>query len=64
MTETALAECSECGAYVIVPPEHHYVLSCDDGETYQPYRYCPRCRRRVVDDTGDDATHHEGGDGA
>lgn len=44
-----LAECSKCGAYVIVPPAYHHVLICDGDEVYQPYRYCPSCRREVVD---------------
>lgn len=44
-----LAECSKCGAYVIVPPAYHHVLICDGDEVYQPYRYCPNCRRGVVD---------------
>ena len=43
-----LAECSKCGAYVIVPPAYHHVLTCDGDEVYQPYRYCPSCRREVV----------------
>lgn len=45
----ALAECSKCGAYVIVPPAYHHVLTYDGDEVYQPYRYCPNCRREVVD---------------
>lgn len=43
-----LAECSACGAYIIVPPEYHHVLTCDGDEVYQPYRFCPNCGRRVV----------------
>ena len=46
----ALAECSKCGAYVIVPPAYHHVLTCDGDEVYQPYRYCPNCGRRVKGD--------------
>ncbi len=42
-----LAECSSCGAYVIVPPEYHHVLTCDGNEVYQPYRFCPNCGRRI-----------------
>ena len=42
-----LAECSACGAYIIVPPEYHHVLTCDGDEVYQPYRFCPNCGRRV-----------------
>lgn len=42
-----LAECSKCGAYVIVPPAYHHVLTCDGDEVYQPYRYCPSCRREI-----------------
>ena len=45
-----LAECSSCGAYVILPPEYHHVLTCDGDEAYQPYRFCPNCGRRVVDE--------------
>lgn len=45
-----LAECSSCGAYVIVPPSYHHVLTCDGDEVYQPYRFCPACGRRVVDE--------------
>lgn len=45
-----LAECNSCGAYVIVPPEYHHVLTCDGDEVYQPYRFCPACGRRVVDE--------------
>lgn len=44
-----LAECSSCGAYVILPPEYHHVLTCDGDEVYQPYRFCPNCGRKVVD---------------
>lgn len=44
-----LAECSACGAYVIVPPEYHHVLTCDGDEVYQPYRFCPNCGAKVVD---------------
>ena len=43
-----LAECSACGAYIIVPPEYHHVLTCDGDEVYQPYRFCPNCGRKVV----------------
>ena len=42
-----LAECSACGAYIIVPPEYHHVLTCDGDEVYQPYRFCPNCGRRI-----------------
>ena len=42
-----LAECSKCGAYVIEPPAYHHVLTCDGDEVYQPYRYCPSCRREI-----------------
>ena len=42
-----LAECSKCGAYVIVPPAYHHVLTYDGDEVYQPYRYCPSCRREI-----------------
>ena len=42
-----LAECSSCGAYVILPPEYHHVLTCDGDEVYQPYRFCPNCGRRI-----------------
>lgn len=42
-----LAECSSCGAYVIVPPSYHHVLTCDGDEVYQPYRFCPNCGRRI-----------------
>lgn len=45
-----LAECSSCGAYVIVPPSYHHVLTCDGDEVYQPYLFCPNCRRNVVDE--------------
>lgn len=47
-----LAECSSCGAYVIVPPEYHHVLTCDGDEVYQPYRFCPACGRRIEVDDG------------
>lgn len=42
-----LAECSACGAYILVPPEYHHVLTCDGDEVYQPYRFCPNCGRRI-----------------
>lgn len=42
-----LAECSKCGAYVIEPPAYHHVLTYDGDEVYQPYRYCPSCRREI-----------------
>ena len=42
-----LAECSSCGAYVIVPPSYHHVLTCDGDEVYQPYLFCPHCGRRI-----------------
>lgn len=42
-----LAECSACGAYIIVPPEYHHVLTYDGDEVYQPYRFCPNCGRRI-----------------
>lgn len=45
-----LAECSSCGAYVIVPPSYHHVLTCDGDEVYQPYLFCPNCGRNVVDE--------------
>lgn len=44
-----LAECSVCGAYIIVPPEYHHVLTCDGDEVYQPYRFCPNCGAKVVE---------------
>lgn len=47
-----LAECSSCGAYVIVPPSYHHVLTCDGDEVYQPYRFCPNCGRRIEVDDG------------
>ena len=47
-----LAECSSCGAYVIVPPSYHHVLTCDGDEVYQPYRFCPNCGRRIEMDDG------------
>jgi len=43
-----LAECSECGAYVIVPPAHHHVLTCDGDEVYSEYTCCPVCRKAVT----------------
>lgn len=49
-----LAECSACGAYIIVPPEYHHVLTCDGDEVYQPYRYCPNCGAKVVGSTTND----------
>lgn len=42
-----LAECSACGACIIVPPEYHHVLTFDGDEVYQPYRFCPNCGRKV-----------------
>ena len=42
-----LAECSECGALVIVPPEYHRALTCDDDTVYLPYEYCPVCGNKV-----------------
>lgn len=47
-----LAECNSCGAYVIVPPSYHHVLTCDGDEVYQPYRFCPNCGRRIEVDDG------------
>lgn len=49
-----LAECSACGAYIIVPPEYHHVLTCDGDEVYQPYRYCPNCGAKVIEPTTND----------
>lgn len=49
-----LAECSACGAYVIVPPSYHHVLTCDGDEVYRPYRFCPNCGRRIVEPTTND----------
>ena len=49
-----LAECSSCGAYVIVPPSYHHVLTCDGDEVYQPYLFCPNCGAKVVGSTTND----------
>lgn len=42
-----LAECSRCGAHVLVPPAFHHVLACDGSEVWQEYRFCPACGARV-----------------
>lgn len=45
----ALAECSKCGGYAIIPPAYHHVLTCDGDEVYQECRYCPSCGARVAE---------------
>ena len=57
-----LAECSACGAYIIVPPEYHHVLTCDGDEVYQPYRFCPNCGAKVVGPTTNNADAEVGDD--
>lgn len=46
----ALATCSACGAFVLIPPEYHRVSTYDGDELYSPYSFCPCCGAKVVDE--------------
>ena len=49
-TDWALvAECSSCGANVLVPPEYNYVVGTCTDYLWAEYRFCPHCGARVGD---------------
>lgn len=42
-----IAECSNCGSFVMVPPAFNHIFSTETDEVWPEYRFCPVCRSAV-----------------